>query len=124
MASTPAPENVRASIAQLDPLGQKVVTGLVGVMIKEPDRVREREWMCEQLTRVTLLAGEFEADTPQAGVDVVEEYLRTHTEAFLNASYLLFQRVGIDLSARAQSGFTFEDAMRQVVSYLPSEPID
>lgn len=116
----PTPEDVRRALAPLDVRQQKIVAGLLALVMREPARVREREWMAERLTQVTLLAGEFEADTPAEGVRVVQEYLRLQAETLLNATLLLFQRVGLDLAPRAAAGFSFEEALRVGLDYLPS----
>jgi len=116
----PTPEEVRATLAPFDERRQKIVAGMLGVMIKEPARVREREWIARRLAEVTVMAGEFPADTPQDGVRVVQEFLERNAEELLRAAYLLFQRVGLDMGPRVAEGFTFEEAMRQGLGYLPS----
>ncbi len=118
-SETPTPEEVRAALAPLDPREQKIVGGMLTVMMTEPDRVREREWIAEQLTRVTLLAGEFEGDSPDAGVQAVQDYLRDKAPGLLSASFLLFQRVGLDMAPRAEAGFSFEEALACGLQYLP-----
>jgi hypothetical protein len=115
----PTPDDVRRALADLDVEQQKIVTGMLTVMIKNPTQVRDREWIVRQLTELTLLALEFDADTPQAGVQAVQEALRANADVLLNASFLLFQRVGLDLAPRAAAGFTFEEALRQGLEYLP-----
>ena len=95
---------------------------MFAIMIKDPGKVRDREWICEQLTQVTLLAGDFEADTPDMGVAAVKSFLEEHTDPLLEASYLLFQRVGLDLAPQAKEGFAYEDAMRSALAYLPDAP--
>lgn len=114
------PETLRAKLAQLGPREQKTVLGLFTVMIQNPARVRESEWMSEQVTHLSLMAGEFDADTPQAGVEAVQSYLAVHAEPMLETATLLFQRVGLDLQPKVQAGesFTSEDAVNLALSYL------
>lgn len=117
---TPTPDDVRATLGGLDEQRQKIVIGMLSVMINDPQRVREREWMAERLTELTLLTGEFEADTPQDGVQAVEAYLLEHSGDLLRGSLLLFQRVSLDLAPRAETGgFTFEDAVQTGLAYMP-----
>lgn len=118
----PDPEAVRRALAPLDPLRQKVVAGLFGALIRAPDRANDREWLARHLAEVTVLAGEFEADTPQEGVRVIHAWLQENAAAVLEATLLLFQRVAADLAPRVASGFTFDQALAQGLSYLPSEP--
>lgn len=115
----PTPEDVRRALAGFDALQQKVVTGLLAAMMQRPEGVRDREWISEQLTHVTLLAGEFEANSPDDGIRVVQEFLQTHSRELLSATLLLFQRVGLDLAPRAAEGFTLEEALKVAVEYLP-----
>ena len=116
----PTPEDVRRTLEDFDASSQKIVAGMLTVMIRDPERVRDREWVSEQLAQMTLLAGGFEADSPEAGVRAVESYLKANAERLLRASLLLFQRVGLDLAPRAEAGLTFEEAIECGLSYLPS----
>ncbi|MEX1023949.1 MAG: hypothetical protein WD226_02625 [Planctomycetota bacterium] len=119
----PNPNDVRASLAPLDDRQQKIVAGLFTVMIQNPTRVRDDEWVAEQLTHLALIAGEFEADSPADGVEAVERYLGAHSVRLLTASLLLFQRVGLDLAPVAKDGFTAEDAVRRALEYFPAAPV-
>ena len=116
----PSRDQARQTLSELDPRQVKIVAGLFAKLIKEPTRARDQEWVLQQLTEITVLAGEFEADSPDQAIRAVQDYLQTHAEALLRASFLLFQRVGLDLKALDQS-FTFEDAMHSALGYLPSE---
>lgn len=112
------PEQVRRTLSALDARRQKIAVGLFALMIRAPERAREREWISEQLASVTVLAGEFEADTPHDAVRAVQEYLAQHADELLRCAYLLFQRVGLDLAPRASEGLTHEDALRAGLGYL------
>lgn len=115
----PSPSDVRRALADFDSRKLKIVAGLLTVLMKNPERAREREWVSEQLTQLTLLAGEFGADTPQDGVQAVQSYLQANSEELVCATFLLFQRVGLDMAPRVQEGFTFEDALQCGLSYFP-----
>lgn len=116
----PDPDVVRRALANLDARDSRIVAGLLAMMMREPQRVRDREWMAERLTQVTLLAGELEADTPKDGVRRVQEFLLERAEPLLGAALLLFQRVGLDLEPRAAAGFTLEEALGVGLAYLPA----
>ncbi len=118
--AAPTPEEVRSALVDFDARHEKIVAGMLTVMIKNPNRVRDREWMAEQLTELTLLASEFEVKSTPDGVRVIQDFLQRHSEELLRASFLLFQRVGLDLAPRAAEGFTFEEAMECGLQYLPS----
>ena len=107
--SAPSPEDVRLALADFDLRRQKIVTGLFALMIRNPERVRDRDWISRQLAEVVVLAGEFEADSPEAGLREVETFLRDNAEELLTATYLLFQRVGLDLAPRADEGIGYEE---------------
>jgi len=116
----PTPEEVRRALAPLDARAQRVVVGLLTVMIREPTRVRNREWIGRQLTELVLATDSYEEGSLDEGVQAVQDYLSRHAAELLSTSYLLFQRVGLDLAPRASEGFTLEDAVRHAAGYLPS----
>ena len=115
----PTGDDVRAALADLNSNKQKIVAGLLTVLMKNPTRVREREWVAEQLTQLSLLAGEFEASTPNDGVEAVQAFLRENSEELVRATFLLFQRVGLDMSARAHENPGLEDALKCALEYFP-----
>ena len=119
--SAPSPDDVRNTLSQLDERGRKVVAGVFGLMIRSPERVRDREWVSQQLADVALVGLEAEVDSPDEAVTAVQELLRAEAPIFLQASFLLFQRVGLDLAPRAEAGFTFEEAMETALGYLVEE---
>lgn len=115
------PNAVRSALSALDARQRKIVIGLVAILIQNPRRVQEREWVSEELSRVALLSlGEEVESGPQA-VEDLQAYLKANGPLLLRSALQLFQRAGLDLQAEAASGFTFERAMEVVVSYL--EPV-
>jgi hypothetical protein len=119
--TVPTPEDVRAALAGFDTRQQKIVAGLLTVMMKNPDQVRDREWIARQLTELTLLAGDFDADSPNEGVQAIQDFLQQHSEEILRATFLLFQRVGLDMEPRVEEGFTFEEALQCGLGYMTGE---
>ena len=115
----PCEDDVRQALAELDERQQKIVAGLAGVMMQNPDQLGDNEWIAHQLTEMAILAGDFEADSANEAVQAVQSFLQEHADLLLRCSLMLFQRVGLDLQPRAAEGFSFEDAMRQALSYLP-----
>lgn len=118
--NTTNPDDVRGALAELDITEQKIVSGMFTVMVQEPSRVREREWMGEKLAQMTLMAGTFDADDPSEGVAAVELYLKPRSEKLVRASFLLFHQVALDMQAQPD-GFTFEDAIKAGISYFPDQ---
>ncbi len=118
--SEPTASEVRKALLHFDSRHQKIVSGLLVEMMKNPTRVRERDWVIEQLAELTLLTGDFEDATPESGAAAVREFVREHADEILNASFLLFQRVGMDLAPRAAEGFTLEDAVKCGLDYFPA----
>ncbi len=116
----PTPEQVRAALADLDARRRRIVAGLLTAMMRDPGRVRDREWVSEQLAQVTLLSGEIEADSAADAIEDVRAYLQDHASDLLAATYLLFQRVALDLQPRAAAGFELEEALAVALSYLPA----
>lgn len=111
-------DDVRRRLAALDARSRKVVAGLVTVMMRHPARVREREWMAEQLASVALLAGDVEADSAQAVAVELQTWLRTRADGLLEAAFLLFGRAGLDLAPRAGT-LTPDEALAHALAYLP-----
>lgn len=118
--NAPTPESVREALDGFGPREQKILIGLFTVMVREPARVREREWIVEQLAELVLVTGEFEDTTPEEGLVVVRDFLTAHSDDLLNAAFLLFQRVGEDLAPRAAEGFGLEDAVQRALEYFPA----
>lgn len=116
----PTPESVRAILAPFDARHQKIVAGLFMRMIEHPARVREQEWVAEQLTEMTVLAGGFDAESPDQAIGAVRTFLQAHAEELMTATLTLFQRVGLDMAPRVEEGFTYDDAMRHALTYMPS----
>lgn len=113
-----APDDLRRRLAALDPRSRRVVAGLVAVMMRHPARVREREWMAEQLASVALLAGDVEADSAQSAATDLQHWLRGRSDGLLEAAFLLFGRAGLDLAPRAGS-LTPDEALAHALGYLP-----
>lgn len=98
------PARVRAELAALDATGQKVAGGLVVVMMREPERVRDREWLLENFTLLSAKALELS----DADKDALQAYVRAERDAVLNATFRLFLRVAEDV--RGLSGEAAEGA--------------
>lgn len=118
--SEPTPSEVRQALSHFDGRQQKIVSGLLVAMMQNPTRVKERDWIVEQLAELTLLTGEFEDESPESGAQAVKDFVGSNLDEILNAAYLLFQRVGLDLAPRAAEGFSLEDAVKVAVDYLPT----
>ena len=103
----------------LDPLDRRVLGGLVAVMIAEPGRTRDTEWMAEQLVRLAVVAHGFaengDAATP-AHVATIQDYARSRRPDIVAVALQLFVRTADDL--RQRPGFGFDDARAVVAGYL------
>ncbi|MEM9381510.1 MAG: hypothetical protein AAGB93_16265 [Planctomycetota bacterium] len=110
--SLPSRDQLRADLARFDEMQKKVVGGVLAVMFRTPDRVRDREWIVEQFTQVALLTGEFE------GVEAAQQWVREHIDATLNACYALFLHVADDLRSRDETERTASEAMLQALNYF------
>lgn len=114
----PRPE-LRATLAGFDERRKKIVGALVALMIQTPERVRDREWLAEQLTHVTLYAGGFDdVASVDEGVQRVQAFLRENAAELLEASYRLFGVTAEDLEPRLAEGLTKEQALAHALDYL------
>lgn len=91
--SIPEPADLRAELAGLSQTARKVVGGLVVVMMREPERVRDREWLLENYTLLSSEALGLGDDE----VEQLKEFVRSERDAVLNATLRLFLRVARDL---------------------------
>ena len=112
-------ERVRAALAEMDDRQRKIVGGVLAVMFASRERVREREWMVEQFTEVTLLACDFE-DVPsvQDGMQQVQDYVRANIDTVLNACFMLFTQVAVDLQSEDVTSFSQQEAMERALNYF------
>lgn len=120
MASIPTPEQVRTLVAPLDAIDRKVLGGLVALMMAEPSKVRDPEWMSERFVQVSVVAlgaGDDEAAATDADVERVRDYATRRMPDLMLAAASLFVRTAEDLRGRA-GGFTFDDARAVVRGYL------
>ncbi|MFT7680472.1 MAG: hypothetical protein ACI8QC_004478 [Planctomycetota bacterium] len=105
-------DTLRETLAAFDPIQTKITGGVLAVMFRTPDKVRDREWIAEQFSEVALLATDFDE------VEAAQEFIRAQISPILNACYALFQNVGEDLAARADEDLGLADAMNQALSYF------
>lgn len=110
---------LRTTLATFDDRQKKIVGGILAVMIENPDAVRNREWMSEQLAQLTLLSADFEQlDDVMQGVAEVQAYVRENAEPILTACLQLFQFTAEDLAPRVSEGITRQDALAHALSYF------
>ncbi|MEZ6014391.1 MAG: GNAT family N-acetyltransferase [Planctomycetota bacterium] len=126
----PPRAELRRDLARMDPVRQKLVGGVLAVMFTQPERVRDRDWIVEQFTQVTLLAADagelgadFEAaqraqDGGSAALQVVQRFVRDNVDQVLNACFALFLHVADDLRGRAATSLGAHDQVLQALSYF------
>ncbi len=105
-------ETLRSELSRLAHREQRVVGGLVAILFRNAQRVRDREWVAQQFAHVAQLSGEFDT-VPQ-----LEGYADAHGPAVLRATLGLFGLVGQDMQPLVDKGFTSEDAMAQAMTYF------
>lgn len=125
MQAIPEPQQMRAELAQLDAMQQKIAGALMPVLFQNPGRLKDREWVSEQLASVTLLALEVDRQPEPGEVGAgpedlarVQGYVRDHRDTILNACFRLFLRVGEDMKGLARDGFTLQEATLQALGYM------
>jgi hypothetical protein len=120
----PTRDELRRELACLDATQQKLVGGVLAVLFRQPERVRDREWVAEQFTQVTLLAAHdgglggtlHGVEHAHEGVDVVQEYVRRNIDRVLNVCVALFVHVADDVRGTARA--TVQGAMLQALTYF------
>jgi len=119
MQSSDPRQGLRATLATFDDRRKKIVGGVIVVMIENPERVKQREWISEQFTEIVLLTGDYErTGSVDEGVAHVGDYVRENIDAVLNACYLLFQLTAEDLAPKLEQGVTREQAVTHAMTYM------
>ncbi len=125
MDAAPTPEELRARIAPLDARDRKVLGALVALMMSEPGRVRDREWLDQRFVEVAVFAHGFDAEeeagaasAPDA-VEQVRAYAVARSRPLLDAALALFVRTAEELQA-ADAPPSMEAAQAIVRGYLDS----
>lgn len=115
----PTRDVLRADLARYDETKKKVVGGLLAVMFRSPDRVRDREWIVEQFTQVALLTGQFDhVEHAHEGVEVAQAWVRENIDGVLNACFALFLHVADDLGGEDAGTVSPSDALIQALTYF------
>jgi hypothetical protein len=119
MQRVPTQDEVRQQIQPLDELDRKVLGGMVALLMSEPKRLRDREWVAQQFVQVAVVAHGFAGEGDDASTDDVERvrlYANLRMSVILDATLALFVRVAEDL--RGSQGATLEMARGLVHGYL------
>jgi hypothetical protein len=122
MQSVPSPAQVKELIAPLDALDRKILGGLVALMMTEPERIRDQEWMSEKFVHVSVIAHGFADDGPASTEDVarIQAYAQSRMPDIVLCAANLFVRVAEDLRERTEKP-DFETARAVVRAYLESD---
>jgi len=84
---------MRSELDALSPESRKVVGALIVVMMREPDKVRDREWLMEAYSHIASQALEMGDEK----LDELRDWIRANRDACMNAGFRLFLRVARDL---------------------------
>jgi hypothetical protein len=116
----PGPDQIRAAVALLEPTERKVLGGMIVLMIRNHDKIKDREWVAENFTRLSVGALGLEEDRAvDEDIATVNTFIETSMGPVLNAAFPLFSQVATDMQARTGAqGFTLEDACAQALSYF------
>ena len=128
MTAAPTPEEVRALIAPFDARDRKVLGGVVALLMSEPGRVRDLEWLNERFVQVATFAHGFDQeaggggyapppDTGEDAVAMVRGYAEQRRRPILNAAIALFVRTAEELKSGAAPP-SMEAAQKIVSGYL------
>ncbi len=111
--------SLRATLSTFDERQKKIVGGVLAVMIENPDRVREKEWISEQFTQVVLLACDFEdVGSVDEGVGRIQAYAQEHIDTLLSACFQLFAVTAEDVAPRVAEGLTRDEALAHAMGYF------
>ncbi|MEO0650561.1 MAG: hypothetical protein AAFZ65_07785 [Planctomycetota bacterium] len=126
MPEVPERNQLRESIAAMDPLCQKVVGGLVMAMIAAPQQVRDREFLAETLAKVAAKAHGLPDPSSEPQTEAQTESLRAwilaHRDTVLDTAFGVFVRSAEDLAGSAVPELTPERAAAAALVYLAPAP--
>ena len=119
MESSPLPESaeLRTFLMGLEEGQRKVIAGLVVLMMKEPEKVRDREWLMEAYTHVSAQAHEM----GDARLDELQVILKRDRDLILNTSFQVFLSVARD-AADAGGTPTLAQASVMAMAYFTDGP--
>ena len=115
---------MRAMISALSAVEKKLLGGMILLMIKNHTRVRDREWLAENFTRLAVPALSLDSDgAVDRDIDAVKALVRESLDPVLNAALPLFARVAADMAAGPKAqGFCYDDCCEQAMSYFGADP--
>lgn len=115
------PRRLHEAALELDERQQKIAVAMIAAMIEHSDRVRDAEWIGEQLARTISLAldvaNDAALDSAAEGVDIVQRYANEHSRVLLSTAFGIFGQVAITLQQRG-GPITGEAAMAEVMRYF------
>ncbi len=120
MQRPPTPDEVRELVRELDDRERKIAGGMLALMIVEPTKSRDQEWMSERFVQVAVVAHGFDPQGAHAtteDVATIESYARDHMGRIVKVALALFVRTAEELRDLGE-GYTFDDAQRIVAGYL------
>ena len=116
----PGPDQIRASIVALDATEKKVLGGMIVVMIRNHEKIKDQEWVAENFTRISVGAlGLLAASPVDEDIENVSKFVEKSMGPVLNVAFPLFAQVAADMLQRSSgTPFTMEDACAQALSYF------
>lgn len=96
----PGPEALRAGIQALEPVERKVLGGMIVLMIHHHDRVKHREWIAENFTRIAVAALGFDQEGEvDADVAAVQAFVDASMGRVLDLAFPLFRQIAVEMLA-------------------------
>jgi hypothetical protein len=117
----PTRAEVRARIQELSVAEKKVLGGMIVVMIHDHTRVKQREFIAENFTRLAVPALQLDADGEvDADLDAVQAFVDASMGRVLDLAYPLFALVAEDMRGKmaAGQGHSLADATAQAMGYF------
>jgi hypothetical protein len=117
----PTAEELRLQIRALDPTQKKVLGGLIVLMIRNHDRVKDKEWIFESLARLSVPAlGLEEAGEVDHDLDAVQDFVKRSSSVILNSAFPLFAAVADDMRQKMADGESYglDDACARALDYF------
>ncbi|MFT4709371.1 MAG: hypothetical protein ACI8Q9_000491 [Planctomycetota bacterium] len=116
-SAVPSPEELKAQLMGLGADERKVIAGMVVLMMKEPGKIRDREWLLEAYTHISAQALEMGDER----LEQLKELVQERRDLVLNTSFALFFRVAQD-AAELGGTPTLAQASVMAMAYFSDGP--
>lgn len=113
--------DLRTRLCALPREEQKLIGSLMALLLQDPHKAREREWVAEQVTQLFLLTHKeaIEAHQDQSSaLAFIESEVRKKAPVWVELTFALFHQTAQDLTPLLKDGLSRGDALAHAMTYF------